>query len=228
MTPCEEDSAPGPAARLSAAAAGPGTVAGSGSATGPSAGRHAAGTRTAPAAPGAVPPGTAGALVRDLRPLVAAEASAEAHGDALDSGDLEQSVWVRLLERLGTEGPPPDAAGWVAGAVREEARRARHRAQCERPYPAEPAAGPAACPERAALVAERRRTLRAAVARAPVHCRRLLTAMLAPEDPTYREIAGELGISQGSLGPMRSRCLGCLRRMLATEVAAPELRGMER
>ncbi|MFG3305703.1 sigma-70 family RNA polymerase sigma factor [Streptomyces wuyuanensis] len=228
MTPSEEDSAAGSSARLSAAAAGSGTVAGSGSATGPRAGRNAAGTRTAPAAPGAVPPGTAGALVRDLRPLVAAEASAEAHGDALDSGDLEQSVWVRLLERLGTEGPPPDAAGWVAGAVREEARRARHRAQRERPYPAEPAAGPAACPERAALVAERRRTLRAAVARAPVHCRRLLTAMLAPEDPTYREIAGELGISQGSLGPMRSRCLGCLRRMLATEVAAPELRGMER
>ncbi|WP_432075554.1 sigma-70 family RNA polymerase sigma factor [Streptomyces wuyuanensis] len=175
-----------------------------------------------------MPPGTAGALVRDLRPLVAAEASAEAHGDALDSGDLEQSVWVRLLERLDTEGPPPDAAGWVAGAVREEARRARHRAQRECPYPAEPAAGPAACPERAALVAERRRALRAAVARAPGRCRRLLTAMLAPEDPTYREIAGELGISQGSLGPMRSRCLGCLRRMLATEVAAPELRGMER
>jgi RNA polymerase sigma factor (sigma-70 family) len=209
-------------------AAGPVTVAGSGSAPGPGAGSIAAGTRTAPAAPAAVPPGTAGALVRDLRPLVAAEASAEAHGDALDSGDLEQTVWVRLLERLGTEGPPPDAAGWVAGAVREEARRARHLARRERPYPAEPAAGPAGCPERAALVAERRRALRAAVARAPGRCRRLLTAMLAPEDPTYREIAGELGISQGSLGPMRSRCLGCLRRMLATEVAAPELRGKER
>ncbi|TLQ48603.1 sigma-70 family RNA polymerase sigma factor [Streptomyces marianii] len=172
--------------------------------------------------------GAAGALVRDLRPLVAAEASAEAHGEALDSGDLEQSVWVRLLERLDAEGPPSDAAGWIAGAVREEASRARHHARRERPYPAEPATGPAACPERAVLVAERRRALRAAVARAPGRCRRLLTAMLAPEDPTYREIAGELGISQGSLGPMRSRCLGCLRRMLATEVAAPELRGMER
>ncbi|MEU4133200.1 sigma-70 family RNA polymerase sigma factor [Streptomyces wuyuanensis] len=228
MTPCEEDSASGSAARRSAVEARPATVAGSGSAPGPRAGRNGAGIRTAPAAPGAVPAGTAGALVRDLRPLVAAEASAEAHGEALDSGDLEQSVWVRLLERLDTEGPPPDAAGWVAGAVREEARRARHRAQRERPYTAEPATGPAACPERAVLVAERRRALRAAVARAPGHCRRLLSAMLAPEDPTYREIAGELGISQGSLGPMRSRCLGCLRRMLATEVAAPELRGKER
>lgn len=33
-------------------------------------------------------------------------------------------------------------------------------------------------------------------------------------------LAGELGISQGSLGPERSRCLGCLRRLLTPEVAA--------
>lgn len=170
----------------------------------------------------------AGALVRVLRPLVAAEASAETHGEAMDSADLEQDVWLRLLELLDTQGPPDDAAGWVQGAVREEARRARHRALRERTYREEPVTAPSSCPERAALLAERRRVLRAAVARTPGSCPRLLTAMLSPNDPTYREIAGQLGISQGSLGPTRSRCLGCLRRMLATEVAAPELRGKER
>lgn len=238
MTPCEEDSAPPATTRRTAVAFRTSAVARNRSEPGPAAGRNAGGARTAAAASGDAAPGTvasgdaaprtAGALVRDLGPLVAAEASAEAHGDAVDSGDLEQSVWVRLLERLDAEGPPPDAAGWVAGAVRDEARRARSRSLREHPYPAEPAAGPAACPERAALVAERRRALRAAVARAPGRCRRLLTAMLAPDDPTYREIAGQLGISQGSLGPMRSRCLGCLRRMLATEVAAPAPWGKER
>ncbi|MFE7776100.1 sigma-70 family RNA polymerase sigma factor [Streptomyces sp. NPDC057445] len=186
-----------------------------------------------PALPGAPAPAAgksdgASALVRVLRPLVVAEAGAEAYDGALDSGDIEQAVWVRLLERLDAQGPPADAAGWVRGAVRDEARRARRRAVRERPYTHEPAAGPAACPERAALVAERRRALRAAVARTPGSCPRLLTAMLSPVDPTYREIAGQLGISQGSLGPMRSRCLGCLRRMLAAEVAAPEPGGKER
>ncbi|MYW31886.1 sigma-70 family RNA polymerase sigma factor, partial [Streptomyces sp. SID2119] len=88
-----------------------------------------------------------------------------------------------------------------------------------------PAAG---SPERAALGAAERRALRAAMARLPGRCSRLLDAMLAPTDPTYREIAGELGMSQGSLGPIRSRCLGCLRRMLAAEVVAPELRGRGR
>ncbi|MFE7133633.1 sigma-70 family RNA polymerase sigma factor, partial [Streptomyces sp. NPDC057638] len=171
-------------------------------------------------------------LVRALRPLVRAEATAEAPGTTMDAGDLEQAVWVRLFERLDGSGPPPDAARWVRSAVRAEARRARRTAARERPLlsvpSAEPPADPAGGPERAALRAERSHALWAAVARTPGNCPRLLAAMLSPSDPTYREIAGELGISQGSLGPMRSRCLGCLRRMLPTEVAAPEHGGMER
>ncbi|NEC53188.1 sigma-70 family RNA polymerase sigma factor, partial [Actinospica acidiphila] len=75
-------------------------------------------------------------------------------------------------------------------------------------------------PERLALVAAHRRALRDAVRRLPGRCPGLLTALLSPRDPTYREIARELGISQGCLGPERSRCLGCLRRLLAAEVAA--------
>ncbi|MGG8405126.1 RNA polymerase sigma factor, partial [Streptomyces sp. 12297] len=90
------------------------------------------------------------------------------------------------------------------------------------------AAGDAPSPERAALEGEAQDALRSAVARLPGRCPELLLALLSPRDLTYREIAGELGISQGSLGPVRSRCLGCLRRMLAAEVAAPELRGKER
>ncbi|EFL21927.1 putative RNA polymerase ECF-subfamily sigma factor [Streptomyces himastatinicus ATCC 53653] len=62
----------------------------------------------------------------------------------------------------------------------------------------------------------------------PGRCPRLLGTMLSRPELTYREIAGELGISQGSLGPVRSRCLGCLRRMLTAEVAAPEPWGKER
>ncbi|MGW4029734.1 sigma-70 family RNA polymerase sigma factor [Streptomyces sp. NPDC004838] len=167
-------------------------------------------------------------LVSALRPLVRAEATAEAPGAAMDPGDLEQAVWVRLFERLEGSGPPADAARWVRSVVRAEVRRARRRAARERPLGPVPPPDSAGSPERALLRAERHRTVRAAVARTPGACPRLLAAMLSPQDPTYREIAGELGISQGSLGPMRSRCLGCLRRMLTAEVAAPEHGGMER
>ncbi|MGW1227421.1 sigma-70 family RNA polymerase sigma factor [Streptomyces sp. NPDC001478] len=175
----------------------------------------------------------AAALVRTLSPLVGAEARAEASatGAALDPADLEQTVWLRLLERLADRGAPADPGRWVRDTVRAEARRARRAVLREHPYDDRTAAAPAGpdgCPERAFLRADRRRILRAAVARLSAPCARLLEALLSPDDPTYREIAGALGMSQGSLGPMRSRCLGCLRRMLAAEVVAPELRGKER
>lgn len=174
----------------------------------------------------------AATLVRSLSPLVGAEARAEAEasatGAAVDPCDLEQAVWLRMMERLAQQGMPADTARWVRDTVRAEARRARRTARRERPYRDERAADLSGCPERAALGADQRRVLRAAVDRLPGPCTRLLRALLSPGDPTYREIAGELGMSQGSLGPMRSRCLGCLRRMLAAEVVAPELRGKER
>lgn len=173
-------------------------------------------------------------LFEKLRPLLSAEASAEAAGTGVDAADLEQSVWVRLLEDHRT---PTDPAGWLRRAVRSEARRARRRARREVPYEG-PTAGSGAGsvggsstgaePEDALLHGEENRALRSAVARLPGRCPELMRALLSPRDLTYREIAGELGISQGSLGPVRSRCLGCLRRMLAVEVAAPDLRGMER
>ncbi|MER6525918.1 sigma-70 family RNA polymerase sigma factor, partial [Streptomyces sp. NPDC001508] len=100
-----------------------------------------------------------------------------------------------------------------------EARRSRRRACAERPYESEPADDGGRGPEQAALAAARHRALRDAVRRLPGRCPRLLEALLSPRDLTYREIAGELGISQGSLGPERSKCLGCLRRLLAAEVA---------
>ncbi|RSS82751.1 RNA polymerase sigma factor [Streptomyces sp. WAC06614] len=163
-------------------------------------------------------------LLKELGPLLAAEAAAEAPGAGVDPADLEQAVWVRLLER-GPAPPPRERARWLRRAVRAEARPARRRARREVPYGGQ--APVAAAPDEELMGREQRRTLRSAVARLPGRCPELMSALLSPQDLTYREIAGELGISQGSLGPIRSRCLGCLRRMLAVEVAAPGLWGKE-
>ncbi|MFE3600501.1 sigma-70 family RNA polymerase sigma factor [Streptomyces sp. NPDC059096] len=167
-------------------------------------------------------------LVRTLLPLVRAEAAAEAPAAGVEAGDLEQGAWVRLLERPATAGTPGDPARWVRDVVRAEARRARRTAARERVYRHEPAADAESDPERIALRTDWSRAVHAAVGRTPGRCPGVLTAMLSAKDLTYREMAGELGMSQGSLGPLRSRCLGCLRRMLAAEVAAPERGGKER
>jgi RNA polymerase sigma factor (sigma-70 family) len=166
-----------------------------------------------------------GALVAALRPLLTAEASAEAQASGAEPGDLEQAVWLRLLERLDSDGPPVDPQGWLRRAVRSEARRTRRTTRLEQPYENEPVADGDGDPAHLALAAARRRALREAVRRLPGRCPRLMEALLSPADLTYREIAGELGISQGSLGPERSRCLGCLRRLLTAEVAARTVRG---
>ncbi|WP_079167959.1 RNA polymerase sigma factor [Streptomyces colonosanans] len=164
-------------------------------------------------------------LLTTLRPLLAAEASAEAAASGMEPSDLEQAVWLRLLERLETDRPLVDPQGWLRRAVRSEARRGRRIARLELPYGSEPVDDRDADPERQALAAACRRALYAAVHRLPGRCPGLIAALLDPQDLTYREIAGELGISQGSLGPKRSKCLGCLRRLLAAEVAAREPRG---
>ncbi|MGI5424642.1 RNA polymerase sigma factor [Streptomyces sp. CA-179760] len=159
-------------------------------------------------------------LVTALSPLLTAEASAEAYATGTEPSDLEQAVWLRLLERLDADDPPLDPQGWLRRAVRSEARRTRRTSRLERPYVGEPVDGGDRDPEQLALAAARGRALREAVRRLPGRCPRLMEALLSPQDLTYREIAGELGMSQGSLGPERSRCLGCLRRLLAPEVAA--------
>ncbi|MEU3947029.1 sigma-70 family RNA polymerase sigma factor [Streptomyces sp. NPDC029526] len=158
-------------------------------------------------------------LVTSLRPLLVAEASAEACAFGGEPADLEQAVWLRLLERVDAHGPPPDPGRWLRRTVRAEARRGRRAARREASLTADPADPSAPDPERLALADARGRALRDAARRLPGRCPRLIGALLAPHDPTYREIAGELGMSQGSLGPERSRCLGCLRRLLAPEVA---------
>ncbi|MFE2927327.1 sigma-70 family RNA polymerase sigma factor [Streptomyces goshikiensis] len=165
-------------------------------------------------------------LLDQLGPLLSAEAAAEAPAAGVEAADLEQAVWVRLLEG----GPAPaEPVRWLRRAVRAEARVARRRARREVPYGRRThLADGAAEPEDALMNGEARKVIRSAVARLPGRCPELMGALLSPRDLTYREIAGELGISQGSLGPVRSRCLGCLRRMLAAEVAAPGLRGKER
>jgi RNA polymerase sigma factor (sigma-70 family) len=164
-------------------------------------------------------------MVAELRPLLAAEAAAEAAAAGGEARDLEQAVWLRLLERLQRSEPPRDPARWLRKAVRAEARTLRRAARREHALHRDPVDDTRPGPEQLALASARRRSLQEAVRRLPGRCPRLLGALFSPHDLTYREIARELGISQGSLGPERSRCLGCLRRLLGPEVAPRPRRG---
>lgn len=185
-------------------------------------------------------------LPASLHRLLAAECAAEAHGHPVDADDLRQSVWLMWLERSRAGAQPHPTAAWLRAAVRAQARPVRRRAHREVPLGADDGvpdgaiaaprdvtavdghADTASATEAPLLTAERRSALAVAVTRLPGRCPEVMGALLSPEDPTYAQIARASGISPGSLGPLRSRCLGCLRRMLSPEVAAPRVRGRVR
>lgn len=65
--------------------------------------------------------------------------------------------------------------------------------------------------------------LRAALRLMPSRCRVLLEALyLRPDEPAYLEIAAELDMPIGSIGPTRSRCLGRLREIVESMTSNPE------
>jgi DNA-directed RNA polymerase specialized sigma24 family protein len=62
------------------------------------------------------------------------------------------------------------------------------------------------------LVAEQQAALRDAFSRLPPSCQQLLTLLMADPPVPYAEISARLGISPGSIGPNRRRCLDRLAR----------------
>ena len=62
------------------------------------------------------------------------------------------------------------------------------------------------------LAAEHDAALREALARLPEHCQRLIALLCADPSMPYAEISTRLGVTAGSIGPDRGRCLEKLRR----------------
>lgn len=71
------------------------------------------------------------------------------------------------------------------------------------------------------LARERAAEVRAAVARLPARCAVLVSALLDEPTADYRALAALLEMPRGSIGPTRSRCLGCLRRRLGPLLTPP-------
>jgi RNA polymerase sigma factor (sigma-70 family) len=73
-------------------------------------------------------------------------------------------------------------------------------------------------PDEILLALEEEHIVRTAVAALDARCRRLLTLLFyRAEPPSYAEVARELGIREGSVGPTRARCL---QKVLAVLQAA--------
>ncbi|WP_434739670.1 RNA polymerase sigma factor [Micromonospora sp. SH-82] len=160
-------------------------------------------------------------LVHRYTPLVSAVV--RAYGlDRADAADVNQTVWLRLVEHLGRLEESAALPAWLVTTTRRECHRLvrlSRRTQPFDPYD-DPGGGivgavamaEPASPDEDLLRAERRQALRDAFAQLPPRCQELLALLTADPPPTYRDVSERLGMPVGSIGPTQARCLAKLRR----------------
>ncbi|HEY8479162.1 MAG TPA: sigma-70 family RNA polymerase sigma factor [Spirillospora sp.] len=137
---------------------------------------------------------------------------ARSHGlNDADSGDVVQTTWLRLVERIDALREPSATGCWLATTARNESLRLVRRRGRDLPVVPAPRS-PEPGPERVALGRERLGHVGAALQALPRRCRTLLRLFALA--PSHAELAAALGIPVGSVGPTRARCLDALRRLV--------------
>jgi RNA polymerase sigma factor (sigma-70 family) len=142
-----------------------------------------------------------------------------------EAADVTQTTWLRFCEHLDKLKDPARAGSWLATTARREAIRVSRLGR--RQVVADPWAwldrveAQSEDPDYKLVARERDITVQYALAVLPERCRALLLA--AVEDPPvpYENLAQQLGLAVGSIGPTRRRCLEQLRRLV--ERLAPDL-----
>ncbi|MGD9704328.1 MAG: RNA polymerase sigma factor [Acidimicrobiia bacterium] len=135
-----------------------------------------------------------------------------------EAADISQTVWLRCVEHLGRIREPEHLAAWLATTARHECFRVlrkngRNVVVDEVPeidadeYEESPGLS-------AAIAADDRRAVAAALELVPERCRQLLRMLVTDPPLSYDEIGGVLDMPKGSIGPTRARCLAHLRRAL--------------
>ncbi|WP_066363625.1 RNA polymerase sigma factor [Herbidospora mongoliensis] len=168
-------------------------------------------------------------LVEGLAPLVWSIARSYRLSDA-DARDVFATTWFKLVQHLGRIREPDKVGAWLASTARHEALK---MARSVRPVPLDdhPAlldlSSAAPTPEEVVVEAERQE---AAMARARVlwqvvrelsdTCQRLVRVLMTSPPPSYAEISAATGLAVGSIGPIRARCFGRLRTLLAEQGVA--------
>jgi RNA polymerase sigma factor (sigma-70 family) len=137
--------------------------------------------------------------------------------DVEGARDALQGTWLRLLDHANRIREPDALGGWLATVVKHEAIRLSKQRQRERErmqklenratLDAEPADA------RVDLEADLG-TVRLTFDKLSARCQQLLRLMFSSTELSYADIAADLGVPVGSLGPTRARCLDKLRSLL--------------
>jgi RNA polymerase sigma factor (sigma-70 family) len=139
-----------------------------------------------------------------------------------DTADVCQTTWLRLWNNLPSLRQPERVGAWLAVTARREAVRVRRssRRLVLTAHEASPQFDSGTPPaDLSVLKAEQDSALWKALEEMPDRCQALLRLLIADPPLNYREISLVLKMPIGSIGPMRARCLACLRHMTREFVA---------
>lgn len=143
-----------------------------------------------------------------------------------ECADIFQQTFQTLFEHLDRLEQPERVRAWLVTTARRATDRTKVRTARWQPLPEVGAtdddtapttdlADPTPLPQEVLIMLEEQHLVRTTVTMLEERCRRLLTRLFYDEERlAYREIAAELGIPEGSIGPTRNRCLQKLRDLL--------------
>jgi RNA polymerase sigma factor (sigma-70 family) len=162
------------------------------------------------------------ALVRRYQRLVHA-IPLRAGLDQDAAADVFQEVFAALVQRLDHIDDPDRLGAWIVTTARRITWRTIHQrkhmrnSQIELESGAEDVPDTEPLPEHVLARLEEQHEVRKALGRLDERCRRMLTMLfyVEAEVPRYSAVAAELGIAEGSIGPIRARCLERLLKLLA-------------
>ena len=141
-----------------------------------------------------------------------------------DGDDVRQELWLKLVRHLDDLREPRALPGWILTTTRNEALRvlrAQRRIDLVDPL-IESQLGQVhsiALDERH-LQQERCQAIRTAHRTLKVEHQQMILVAYADPDISYRQIGRWLGMTIGSIGPTRARCLEKLRNTAAVQALA--------
>lgn len=163
-------------------------------------------------------------LVTRLMPMVVATIQ-ECGLTGPDAAEVNQTVWLRVVEWLEHLRHPAALPKWIDTTTRRECLRVqrtagRHTHLAGSQDELTSRETEPLDPMEAALREEQYHALRTGFAQLPDRCRELLSMLLGEPPMSYRDIVTRTGMRIGSIGPTQRRCLDKLR---ATPTVAAHL-----
>jgi RNA polymerase sigma factor (sigma-70 family) len=133
---------------------------------------------------------------------------------AAQADDVFADVCLALVRSLARLRDPQTLAKWLIMTTTRATWEAARKAKVAPPDDLPPLTG-AAPPDEVVEGLEKEQLVRDALAEVPDRCRRLLELLyFTVPEPSYDEIAKEMDMPRGSLGPTRRRCLDKMRSHL--------------